>query len=87
MTNDLMKKIMDKETPDYTLFSMDEVCKAFGCGKSTLYLWRRNRGFPPPVEFPGGKGWAVKSLREYLSHSARKNLQASKEILKFIEQI
>lgn len=85
MTNDLMKKIMDKETPEYTFFTMKEVCEAFGCKQSTLYVWRKKKGFPPPVEFPGGKGWAVKSLREYLAHTARKNLQMSKEILRMVE--
>lgn len=75
---------------DYQYFSglltTDDLCKMFGRGSLTIYLWRRKHGLPT-VRLPGGKkppvrfdadavrAWAIRTGHKMVVRSERPRIK------------
>lgn len=66
----MRSKIFDPNTPDYAFLTYEEVCAAFDCTYRTIRNWQRLNDFPIAVLYPGGDGYPVILLREFLAKRA-----------------
>lgn len=49
------------------LWTVEDICVHFSCGKSTVYRVSAKPGFPEPVKIPGvdGRRWVAEEVREW----------------------
>lgn len=62
----IRRYLFSPETPDFAFLTLDEVVAAFDTSDSTLRYLRRLGKFIEPQEIPGGKGYFVGDLRQFL---------------------
>ena len=45
-----------------------EILELFGIGRTTLWRWRREQGFPAPLRLgPGTTAWPEETVRQWLA--------------------
>ena len=80
LIKELKEKLFDPTVPDYVFWTAAEVCAALGCAPRTLRTWRAEAEFPPPVRYPGCKGWSLGAVRFWLEKRAEFGKKSAKRM-------
>lgn len=76
---EIRARIFDPSTPDYAFLTLEEVLAAFECTYRTLRNWQKLKDFPLAVSYPGGDGYPIFLIRQFLTKRA--NIGKKQEIL------